>query len=186
MLGLWAGRKKIFDQFDVNKPVFKKYLKLGLWSLLGCVLIGALYFGAFALAGIELSSQHQFAIGGFLFDVFNTAQALVYVSGLALLFQNAKWQPRLMIFYQPGRMGLTTYLMQTAFGVIIFFGVGLGLLGKIGALTTIGLSFAFFTVQVFFSRWWFARFQYGFFEWLWRSATKLQIQPLRKSNGMVD
>jgi uncharacterized protein len=183
MLGLYAGRKKIFDQFDENKFRFKKALKLSLWSMLGCVVAGAIYFGAFTLAGVQLSQQHQFAVGGFLYDAFNAAQALLYVSGLALLFNKPAWQKRLMVFNYPGRMGLTTYLLQTVFGVFIFFGVGLGLLGDIGALTTIGLSIVFFIIQVLISRLWFSKFQYGPVEWLWRSATKLQMQPLKMANA---
>jgi uncharacterized protein len=181
MLGLYVGRKKVFDQFTENKLLFKKALKFSLWSMLGCVITGVTYFGISALAGITLSTQHQFAVGGFIYDLFCAAQALLYVSGLALLFYNSKWQKRLMVFYYPGRMGLTTYLLQTAFGVLIFFGFGLGLLGDIGALATIGLSLAFFAVQVIFSHLWFKKFQFGLFEWLWRSATKLQVQPLRIS-----
>ena len=179
LLGLYVGRKRVFDNFFENKALFKRGLKLSLWLLLACVLVGAAFFGVFALLKIELPMQHQFLVGGFLLDVFYAAQALLYCCGLALLFHNPNWQSRLMVFYYVGRMGLTTYLLQTVFGILIFFGIGLGLLGEIGALTTIGLSLAFFAIQVFFSRWWFKHFQYGFFEWLWRSATWFKIQQLK-------
>ena len=43
------------------------------------------------------------------------------------LFIQEKWRVRLMHLYPVGRMGLTTYLMQTLFGFFIFFGVGFGL-----------------------------------------------------------
>jgi len=36
--------------------------------------------------------------------------------GILLLFRKVKWKPRLMQLYALGRMGLTTYLMQTLFG----------------------------------------------------------------------
>ena len=85
-----------------------------------------------------------------------------------------------MIFYEVGRMGLTTYLMQTFFGVLLFFGIGFGLLGEMGALACAAIGVMIFIVQIYFSRWWLARFRYGFFEWLWRSATYLKVQPFRK------
>ena len=85
-----------------------------------------------------------------------------------------------MHFYAVGRMGLTTYLMQTLFGVFIFFSFGLGLIGKIGAATTILLAIGLYIIQIQFSKFWLKHFEYGIFEWLWRSLTYLKIQPLKK------
>lgn len=183
LLGLYVGRKNVLQDIGANKAAFKKALKYSLWALLGCVVFGAAFFGGFALLKIELPMQAQFLVGGFVMDAFNAAQALVYCSGLALLFMKESWQNRLMVFYSVGRMGLTTYLMQTMFGVLVFTGIGFELLGDIGALTCLGLSVAFFVFQVYFSKWWFKHFQYGFFEWIWRSATLLKIQPLRVQNN---
>ena len=52
-------------------------------------------------------------VGGFVYDLFNACQALFYVSVIILLYQKEKWRHRLHYFYEVGRMGLTTYLMQT-------------------------------------------------------------------------
>jgi uncharacterized membrane protein YeiB len=40
-----------------------------------------------------------------------------------------------------------------------------------------GLGFA---VQMFYSRWWLARYRFGPMEWLWRSLTYGQMQPMRR------
>ncbi|MCB9182400.1 MAG: DUF418 domain-containing protein [Flavobacteriales bacterium] len=37
-----------------------------------------------------------------------------------------------------------------------------------------------FVVEVIWSRWWLARFQYGPFEWVWRSLTYGRVMPMRK------
>jgi uncharacterized protein len=179
LLGLYVGRKKVLDNFSEKIPLLKKGLRLSLWTLLGCVVFSIAFFGLFTLIKVELPTVTQWWIGGAVYDVFNAAQALLYCCGLALLFQKANWQKRLMVFYHVGRMGLTTYLMQTLFGLIVFFSIGFGLLGDIGALACVSLSLVFFAFQVLFSRWWLTYFQYGFFEWLWRSATLLKIQPLK-------
>ena len=50
-------------------------------------------------------------------------------------------------------MGLTTYLTQSAFGLIVFYGFGFGLLGKLGVAASVGLAIGFYVLQVFFSRW---------------------------------
>lgn len=180
LLGLYVGRKKVFDNFSEKTLLFKKGLRVSLWTLLGCVIFAAAFFGSFTLMKIELPNITQWLVGGAVFDVFNAAQALMYCCLLAILFQKEKWQKRLMSFYYVGRMGLTTYLMQTMFGVLIFFSVGLGLLGDIGALVCVGLSVVFFLVQVQFSKWWFKHFLYGPVEWVWRSATLFSLQPLKR------
>ena len=179
LLGLYVGRKKVFENILDRKALFKKGLKLCLWTLLGCVIFSAVFFGGFQLLKIELNQSIQWLVGGAVFDVFNASLALLYCCTLALLFQKAIWQKRLGGLYFVGRMGLTTYLLQTAFGVILFFGVGFGLLGEIGALLSTGLSILFFVLQVQFSKWWLARFKYGLFEWLWRSLSLLKVQPLK-------
>lgn len=77
-------------------------------------------------------------------------------------------------------MGLTTYLMQSLFGVLLFMGFGLGQMGKIGMAASIAIGISFFALQIPVANWWLRRFQYGPVEWLWRSLTYLKIQPMRK------
>jgi uncharacterized protein len=114
-----------------------------------------------------------------VYDIFNLALAVIYVAGIVLLFNKEKGYRRLMNFYAVGRMGLTTYLTQTFFGVLLFFGIGFGLLGEIGVLASVGIAVLIFTGQIYFSKWWLSRFRYGPVEWLWRSATYLKIQQFR-------
>lgn len=179
LLGLYAGRKRIFEKWIENTPLFKTLLKRSAWLILGLIIFAVLFFGGAELAKIKLPELVQWLVGGFVFDVFNLALATIYVAAIILLFQNEKWKPRLMPFYEVGRMGLTTYLMQTFFGVLLFFGIGFGLLGEIGALASVAISLIIFIGQIYFSKWWLARFRYGLFEWLWRSATYLKIQKFR-------
>lgn len=181
MLGLFAGRKKIFEQATELLPQFKKYLKRSAWTLLGVFLFTLAFFGGAQLAGIQLPDILQYAVGGFAYDVFNFLMAIIYVASVVILFQKEKWNKRLSAFYELGRMGLTTYLMQTIFGVFLFFSIGFGLLGEFGALASVGIGITFFVAQIYFSKWWLARFRYGPFEWLWRSGTYLKLQPFKKT-----
>lgn len=181
LLGLYAGRKRIFEKWLENIPLFKKLLKQSLWLILGLVIFSVLFFGGAEGLGIKLPDLVSWLVGGFVFDVFNLALSVIYVAGIIMLFQKEKWKNRLMCFYEVGRMGLTTYLMQTLFGVFLFFGIGFGLLGEIGALASVGISIVLFIVQIQFSKWWLKRFRYGIFEWFWRSATYLKIQNFKNS-----
>jgi uncharacterized protein len=77
-------------------------------------------------------------------------------------------------------MGLTTYLMQTAFGTLIFFSWGLGLVYELGAAVSFGLGIIIFIIQIIFAKYWVRYFQFGPVEWLWRTLTYFKIQPLKK------
>jgi uncharacterized protein len=178
LLGLYAGRKGLFNDLVSYTPFFRKIIRYSLWSLLGCILFSVVFFGSFQLLGITLPQPIQWMAGGFAYDVFNAALASIYCSGVLLLFQKEKWKSRLMIFYGPGKMGLTTYLMQTAFGFFLFFSVGFGLLGDLGAAACFGIGILFFAFQILISKMWFRLFRYGPFEWIWRSLTDFKLQPL--------
>lgn len=67
--------------------------------------------------------------------------------------------------------------LQSVFGLLLFFGLGFGLLGKIGVTASVASGIAFFILQIFFARWWLQRFNMGPVEWLWRSLTYFKIQP---------
>jgi uncharacterized protein len=179
LLGLYAGRKRIFESWEENIPQVKKYLKRSLWSILGLILFALVFFGGAEVAKIKLPEIIQWMVGGLLFDVFNLFLALIYVLGIMLLFHKEKWHTRLMHFYAVGRMGLTTYLVQTFFGVLLFFGIGFGLLGEIGVLASVAIGIVIFIGQIYFSKWWLSRYRYGPVEWLWRSLTYFKAQKFR-------
>ena len=175
LLGLYAGRKNVF----ADVAFFKRLIRYALWTLLGCVLFTATLFGGTKLAGVELAQPVQFLVGASVFDIFNASLASIYVGLLVSLFQKDRWRKRLMTFYAVGRMGLTTYLMQTLIGIFIFFSVGLGILGEIGAAVSLVIGILVFVLQILFSNYWLKRYQYGPVEWVWRSLTYLKIQPIK-------
>ena len=118
-----------------------------------------------------------------LFDAWNNAMTLFYVASFALLFLRPRWQPRLLRFGPVGQMALSTYVGQTVVGVLVFFGFGLGFLGRFGNSVTIPMGLALFVVQVWASRAWLGRFRFGPLEWAWRSLTWLRREPFRAPQG---
>ncbi len=152
-------------------------------TILGCFLLSVLFFGGTHLAKITVPQSLQFAVGGLTFDIFNCCIATLYVMGILLLFRKEKWKARLLNLYAAGRMGLTTYLMQTLFGFFLYFSLGLGLLNEIGTGIALAIGLIVYTFQIFFSKWWLNRFQYGPIEWLWRSLTYLKVQSMLKSKS---
>jgi uncharacterized protein len=176
LLGLYAGRKNVFE----NIPFFKKLIHYGLWSLLGCVVFAGVLALVVFVAKVEMTQSLQFLIGGSVYDVFNTALAAIYVGLIVAAFQKEKWRQRLMNFYEVGRMGLSTYLIQALVGTVLLFGYGFGWLGDFGAGIWATIALIVFTLQILFSKWWLARFQYGPVEWLWRSLTYFKVQSLKR------
>ncbi len=102
------------------------------------------------------------------------------MTSLALLFQRSEWQPRLMPLSYVGRMALTNYLLQTVVCTTLFYGYGFGLYGKIGIAGGIFLTVVIYALQIPLSKWWLTHFRFGPMEWLWRSATYLKLQPMKK------
>lgn len=110
---------------------------------------------------------------------------LAFAYGAALLLwlsfrrkRAAGWLMRLVA--AGGQMALSNYLAQSLIFTLLFYGFGFGLFGKLGSAiaTTIGL--VVFVLQLLASNWWLRRFRFGPAEWLWRSLTYGQWQPLRR------
>ena len=180
LLGLYAGRKKLFQNISDYLPQIKRLRNKALWTLPILVLFAVTIFGGAQLLKITMPQSVQWMIGGLVYDIFNATLAIFYVCVIALLYQKDKWAHRFHYFYEVGRMGLTTYLMQTLLGIFIFFGIGFNLLDEIGASICFTIGITWFIIQIIFAKWWLKRFNFGPVEWLWRTLTYLKWQPLSK------
>jgi len=103
---------------------------------------------------------------------------LFYIIILLALFKLNSTNKIISQLIPVGKMGLTTYVMQSAFGIFIFYGYGLGLLLKLPGTAALGLGLLYFIIQILFSKWWFSKFKFGPLEWLWRSGTNGSWQSL--------
>lgn len=79
-----------------------------------------------------------------------------------------------------GRMAFTNYLTHTFVCTFLFYGWGIGLFGKISRTEQFGIVLVIWAFQLIVSPWWLNRFQFGPFEWLWRSLTYWKPQPMRR------
>jgi uncharacterized protein len=109
----------------------------------------------------------------------NLLLSLAYVSIIALALQLPQWRARLLLLAPAGRMALTNYLMQSIICVAIFYSYGLGFFEQLPRFWQVPFALVLYTGQVALSHWWLARFRFGPAEWLWRSLTYLQAQPMR-------
>ncbi len=79
-----------------------------------------------------------------------------------------------------GRMAFTNYLATSILMTTIFYGYGLGLFGEVGRASLWLFVLGMWGLILAWSKPWLDRFTYGPLEWLWRSLSRLQLQPLRK------
>lgn len=78
-----------------------------------------------------------------------------------------------------GQMAFTNYLSHSVITAVLFLGWGLGLAGRLDYAQQLLVVATIWILQLVVSPLWLARFRFGPAEWLWRSLTYLQRQPLR-------
>ena len=78
-------------------------------------------------------------------------------------------------------MALTNYLMHSIICTTLFLSYGFGLFSKITAWQGVVLTIVIFGIQIYYSKVWLKYFNYGPFEWLWRSLTYGRLMNFRKS-----
>jgi uncharacterized protein len=183
LIGMYAGRQRWFENLDTIKPFIKKTWKYVSFGLLGLISLAILIGVGSYLAKINLQENKwgQWLVG-FIFDFFNAGLTMFYISGLTLLMYRATWQKILHPLANIGKMALTSYLMQTFFGLLIFYHFGFGLFTEVSPGVNALIGIGIFLLQVVLSKWWLQYFSYGPVEWVWRSLTFLKFQPIVKKN----
>jgi uncharacterized protein len=184
LLGMWVGRKGWLQANDENKGTLTRLL-IGSSILFGVlfIVIGV----SFALNGAlgwnlqeNKVAQTFFPI---LFHLFNATAVVIYVTALLRLLYLRFWQRILTPLQYVGKLALTSYLMQSVIGLLLFYPYGLGWYLKTSPFQNVLIALGVFAIQAILSAFWLKRFYYGPIEWLWRSATAGKWQ--RFSRNMV-
>lgn len=177
LAGVWAARKGIIKNYSEHLPFFRKLLK---WGLIIGIPVSVAY--AYAYTQAPMSQPGIWSLLGTAgHTVSGIMLGMAYVSAIVLLTAKGSLVKLLRLIAPVGRMALTNYLLHSIICTTLFLPYGFGLFGKIEYWQGILLTFAVFSLQIPFSIFWLKRFNYGPFEWLWRSLTYRKIQPFRKS-----
>ncbi len=122
-------------------------------------------------------------------DVLSRSASLVLALGYAGVVVLAFEQPRpargvlaaaLGLLAPLGRMALTSYLTQSIVASVLFYGWGFGLFGRVGEARATAIGVAIFVTQAALSAAWLRRYRFGPVEWVWRSFTYGERQPMRR------
>jgi len=174
LLGLYAGRRGIFHGVSAHLPFLRRVQGWGL-------MIGIAGNAAFAVGGSFYPSPTSVMqnVGRMCLLLAAPAMSFFYASTIILLTQGEAWRRRLAPLASVGRMALSNYLLQSLICTTIFYGYGLALFGKVRPSLGLLLTIIICLIQIPLSVWWLRRFQFGPIEWLWRSLTYWQRQPMR-------
>ena len=78
-----------------------------------------------------------------------------------------------------GQMALTNYVMHSVIVMFVFLGFGFALFGQLSRHQLYYVVGAIWLFQLIVSPIWLRYFHFGPLEWLWRSLTYKQRQPMR-------
>jgi uncharacterized protein len=139
---------------------------------------------AFKLLGLHVRLAHDFDPlslyqARLVYDPGRLGMALGYVGAVMLVCQAGSLPAVTRALANVGRTALSNYIFQTVACVLLFFGVGAGLFGRLERWQLLCVVAAIWLVQLAGSTLWLHRFRFGPLEWLWRSLTYWQRQPMR-------
>jgi uncharacterized protein len=113
------------------------------------------------------------------YDLGRIPMTLGHVGLIGLLFHTSVLSAVMRTFSAVGQMALTNYLTQSLICMFVFTGAGLALYGRLERHELYYVVGAIWLVQLIWSPLWLRRFRFGPAEWVWRSLTYWQKQPLR-------
>jgi uncharacterized protein len=175
LLGLYIGKRGIFQDIVANLPLVRK----AMWWGLALGIIGNLLFATIR----AYANPSEPTLPAFLFTaalaVGAPALCFFYVATIVRLYQRQTWRKWLEPLAAVGRTAVSNYLFQSVVCSGIFLSYGFGLYGEIGPAAGLALTILIFVMQLAISQWWAKRFRFGPVEWLWRSLTYGRVQPMR-------
>ncbi len=159
--GRFLQQIKFFESLGENK----KYIKRSFWAAL---------LASFAL-GLTYFNHNKLGLG--FFDHYNieywfeACLMICIASAICWLYIEKKLKTFFHAIEIIGKMTLTNYLMQNFIGFVLFSGFGFSLLHKLPFYGYVLIAIGIYTGQVYFSKWWLSKYNYGPAEWLWRCLT---------------
>ena len=112
------------------------------------------------------------------YDTGRLAVALGHIGLVMFLCQTGRMPRALGRLAAVGRMALSNYLLESVICTLIFDGYGLGLYARLGRAELLFVVFMVWASILAISPIWLRHFRFGPVEWVWRSLTYWQRQPM--------
>ena len=171
-IGMAAQKANFFTRLQENK----KYIKRIFWSSLAATLV---------TVGVLITSQHFNLKWTTYYRPFYwiILGSMVFIMmSLCWLYINGKLKAFFRSMQVIGKMTLTNYIVQNIIALLLFSGIGLNLSLKHRIHFGYYLLFAFiiYVAQVYLSKWWLSKYQFGPIEWAWRQLSYAKRLPIRR------
>jgi uncharacterized protein len=165
LLGYLLGRNRVLREPESHGSTLRRLMLWGIGVGLPANVLAALID-----APLRPPSELGW-IACLVRSVGTPALCLGYAAGFALLWRRSRRRRVALLLAPLGRMSLSNYFAQSLIGVGLFYGVGLGLWGRISITWSLVVIVGIVGVQSAASAWWLRRFSYGPVEWAWRRLT---------------
>jgi len=106
--------------------------------------------------------------------------AFGHIGAVALVVKSGALRALVDRFAAVGRMALSNYVAHSLVMTTLFYGYGLGLYADVSRVSQQALVVVLIGLQLLVSPWWLRHFRFGPVEWLWRSLSYRQRQPMRR------
>ncbi|MBW4358984.1 DUF418 domain-containing protein [Flavobacterium taihuense] len=170
LLGFYAQKTNFFNRLPELKKVLKKIFFINLCIALVLITIFKITMS------YQLLFPTYFKPGYWL--VLSTMLSIA--SGICMLYTHNKLQTVFGYFRLSGKMTLTNYIVQNLLATLIFSGIGLKIYNTLPFWFYFVLAVLVFIIQLFVSKWWLSKFNYGPVEWLWRVLSYRKVFPFKK------
>jgi uncharacterized protein len=172
LLGIYFTKRSFFLEAGRRRDVYKTMMFSGF--VIGMILQFA--GGAAQMAvGKNIMLLPVFLIGIF---VGGLGLSLSYAGSFTILCMKKGRSKLVRPVAAVGRMALTNYLGQSVICGLIFYSFGFGLFGQLHLWHAALMTLPIIVFQFVFSTIWLRFFQFGPAEWLWRSLSYWQLQPI--------
>ena len=172
LIGFATGREGMFADPARHRKLLRSLLSYGF--LLG-IPVSFLYVWS-SMSGNPFGP----VVHGVFYLLSVYPMGFAYAAGFCLLYLRHKEGKGWRLLANPGKVACTNYLMQSVLGVLIFYGIGFGLGGKVGLLGTEAVALGIYALEIAVSTLWLKYFRFGPVEWVWRMLTYGQRLPLKK------
>ena len=178
LLGFLAGRRRLFDDTARNRSLLRKTV----WWTVFIVILAHLISPQ--IQQLEESPVHGH-LGAtarlIVADVRLAAHSIFYAAAATLLLTRLGLVARLARMGALGRMALTNYLLLSVVVTTLFYDYGFGLYGNVTPVQGVAMAIAASVLMMLGSSWWLNRYRFGPAEWVWRSLTYGNRQPMKRN-----
>jgi len=163
LIGLYIGRNKLYMDLGKRQALLKKVRFCSF-------IIGIPTTMIYAWSAMN-GHPWGLTVHSILYTISILPLSLAYITAICLWYNNDKKNGIFRIFAAPGRMALTNYIMQSIFGIILFYGIGLGFGAQTGLIYVELIAVGVFITQILYSFLWLQKLRFGPLEWGWRMLT---------------